>query len=254
MSLQAAPRLRIQVCGRLVVERDGQRLDGRLPGRQGRLLCGYLVLNRHRAVPRAELIGALWPEHAPGNADSGLSALLSKLRQAMGAEAVEGRTAVRFTLPDPWVDVEAAREAVHRAESAIAVGDWQRAWAPSQVALFAADRGLLTGDGSDERLSWLEDARRLLADTRLRALEAYGSACLGLGGTELAAAVRSGRALIAAVPFRETGYRLLMRALEAQGNTAEALTVYDTLRTTLRDELGVSPSPATQELFGRLNC
>lgn len=205
-------------------------------------------------VPRAELIDALWPGRPPGNADSGLSALVSKLRQTLGATAVDGRASIRLSVPDPWVDLEAARAAVHSAESAIAAGDWRRAWAPSQIALFAAERGLLTGeDGGDEQYPWIDDARRQVSDTRIRALEAYGRACLGIGDTELAAAVRAGRALIAEVPFRESGYRLLMRALSAQGNQAEALTVYDSLRTTLRDELGVTPSPATQQLYTELN-
>jgi SARP family transcriptional regulator, regulator of embCAB operon len=47
--------LRIQICGPLAIERDGQRLDEMLPGRQGRLLLTYLVVNRHRQVPRDEV-------------------------------------------------------------------------------------------------------------------------------------------------------------------------------------------------------
>jgi len=42
----ASHPLRIQICGQLAVERDGQRLDTFLPGRQGRLLFTYLVINR----------------------------------------------------------------------------------------------------------------------------------------------------------------------------------------------------------------
>ncbi|HTY71806.1 MAG TPA: BTAD domain-containing putative transcriptional regulator [Actinomycetes bacterium] len=248
-----APSIRIQVCGPLVVDRAGRRVDDRLPGRQGRLLCGYLVLNRHRYVPRGELIDAIWPARPPGNVDSGLSALLSKIRQVLGTSSVDGRATLRLRLVDPWVDLEVAREAVHRAESSVAAGDWVRAWAPSQVALFAAERGLLAGEEGEETFDWLVDERRRLAETRLRALEAYGSSCLGIGGSELAAACRAGRSLVEVEPFRESGYRLLMRALAAQGNLAEALLVYDRLRRTLREELGVSPSPVTQTLFAELN-
>jgi DNA-binding SARP family transcriptional activator len=53
-------------------------------------------------------------------------------------------------------------------------------------------------------------------------------------------------------PLRESGYRYLMQALAAQGNLAEALGVYSQLSECLRDQLGVSPSPATRELYGRL--
>jgi DNA-binding SARP family transcriptional activator len=43
-----------------------------------------------------------------------------------------------------------------------------------------------------------------------------------------------------------------MQALAAQGNLAEALGIYGQLSTCLRDQLGVSPSPATRELHQRL--
>jgi DNA-binding SARP family transcriptional activator len=85
-----------------------------------------------------------------------------------------------------------------------------------------------------------------------RSLEAYAGAALGVGGTELAAAVRTGRRLVEREPYRESGYRLLIEALDREGNCAEALLVYESLRTKLRDDLGVSPSEATQDLFRRL--
>jgi hypothetical protein len=74
----------------------------------------------------------------------------------------------------------------------------------------------------------------------------------GLGGTELAAAVRAGRKLTRLAPLRESGYRYLMQALAAQGNLAEALGVYGQLSECLWDQLGVSPSPATRQLYERL--
>jgi len=35
--------VRIQLCGRFAVVIDGQAIESRLPGRQGRLLVGYLA-------------------------------------------------------------------------------------------------------------------------------------------------------------------------------------------------------------------
>jgi DNA-binding SARP family transcriptional activator len=73
-----------------------------------------------------------------------------------------------------------------------------------------------------------------------------------MGGPELAATERAGRALIEASPFRESGYLHLMRALVARDNVAEAMLVYDGLRTSLREELGITPSARVQELHAQL--
>lgn len=155
----------------------------------------------------------------------------------------------RLHLPhDAWVDIEAAADAVHRAESAIAQRDFHRAWGPSQVAMFVTDRPFLAGEDAP----WIDELRRTLADLHLRALEAYGRAGLGIGGTELAAAARAGRALVRNEPYRESGYRLLMQTLADEGNGAEALRVYDQLRTRLREDLGIAPSEPTQQLHKHL--
>ena len=79
-----------------------------------------------------------------------------------------------------------------------------------------------------------------------------GYACLGIGGSELPSAERAARELVDAVPLRESGHLLLMRALAASGNVAEALAAYERLRILLRDELGVDPSEAVQDAYIRL--
>lgn len=222
-----------------MVELGGRRVEERLPGRQGRLLFAFLVANRSRTLTRDEVLDVLWPD----GRDGGLAPLLSKLRRVVPTEAF------RMTLPrDAWVDIEAAADAVHRAESAIAQGDFHRAWGPSQVAMFIARRPFLPG----AEASWVDETRRRLAELHVRAVESYAHAGLGIGGTELPAAVRAGRELTRLEPYRESGYRLLMEALAREGNEAEALRVYDTLRTCLRDDLGVAPSAPMQEFHRAL--
>jgi SARP family transcriptional regulator, regulator of embCAB operon len=240
--------VRIQICGPLAIDCEGERLESRLPGRQGRLLLTYLVVNRHRQVPRDRVAEALWLEPDPAAVDARLNPLLSKLRRVFGADAVEGRTTLRLNLPDVWIDLEAAVEAIHGAESAVAQQAWTRAWGPSLTALFVSERDFLAGEDAP----WIDDVRNQLTLLRLRALECYAAAGLGIGGTELAAAVRAGRQLVRLAPLRESGYRYLMNALAAQHNIAEALHVYSQLSDCLRDQLGVSPSPATSELYQRL--
>ena len=241
--------MRIQLCGTLAVEIDGQRIDQDLPGRQGRLLLAYLVLHRLRPVRRDELIDALWPRTPPAAADTALRALISKLRRLLPEDMLDGRTKLRLHLPpDAFVDLEHAREAIHRAESALAQGHWHRAWGASQGPMFTARRGFLP----DEDAEWIRDTRHELEALYLRALECYAQACLGVGGTELVAAERSGRELTRLAPYRESGHRHLMQALARSGNTAEALRTYEQLRTLLRDELGIAPCSETLQLHAEL--
>jgi len=244
-----ADQIRIQLCGTLAVEINGQRIDHQLRGRQARLLISYRVLHRLRPVRRDELVDALWPDRPPAAADAALSALLSKLRPLLPPGTLTGRGELRLTLPpDAFVDLEAAREAIHRAESALAQQQWHRAWGASQGPLFTARRGFLP----DEDADWIQEVHRELDALYVRALECYAHACLKVGGTELAAAERAGRELIARAPYREYGYRHLMQALAQTGNTAEALHIYEKLRTLLRDELGVTPSTETLDLHAKL--
>jgi SARP family transcriptional regulator, regulator of embCAB operon len=234
----ALARGKVQLCGRFVLEVDERRVEAELPGRQGRLLLAYLVANRLRTVTRDELVEAIWGEHA----DGGLAPLLSKVRRVVPLDGT------RIAFDELWVDTEAAVEALHRAESALALGEPLRAWGPAQVAMFVGGRTFLPGEDAP----WIDEVRRRLNDVHVRAVEAYAGAALGAGGTELAAAVRAGRTLVRLEPYRESGYRILMEALEQEGNCAEALLVYDELRTKLREELGVNPSEPTQLLHRRL--
>ena len=186
MTLASPRAVRIQICGTLAVERDGERLDARLPGRQGRLLFTYLVVNRHRRIPRDEMAEALWREPDPAAVDARLNPLLSKMRRVFGADAFDGRSTIRLCLPEAWVDLEAAAEAIHRAESSVAQQGWALAWGPALTALFVAERDFLPGEDGP----WIDEIRDQLTQLRLRALECYAAAGLGLGGTELAGAIR----------------------------------------------------------------
>ena len=240
---------RIQLCGRFVTKLEGQRVEDSLPGTLGQLLVAYLVLNRLRRIDRDELLTAVYGDDATANHQARLSVLLSKLRRVVGAELLTGRAQIELVLPaDAFVDVEAALEAVHRAESHVAKGEWAAAWGPSSLAFDVTSRPLLPGHDRP----WLEDWRRRLEDTRLSGLECLAAASLGIGGPELPQAAHCARQLIEHSPFRETGHLILMEALARSGNVAEALRAYDWLRNMLREELGIAPSPAVRDVHRRL--
>ena len=220
-----------------------------MPGRQGRLLFAYLVVNRDRVAGRAELAEALWQRGLPSAPDLALSALLSKLRRLLPESALERRNEVRLELgPRARVDCEAARDGIHRAEALIAAGDWYASFGPTLVAHNISQRRFLPG----EEGAWIDELRRELEEIRVRALECTARRSLGLGGPELAVAERTARRLIDLSPYRESGYAVLMESFERQGNVAEALRVYESLRGLLREELGATPSPAVQRVLERL--
>ncbi len=243
---------RIQLCGRLVVRIRGIDVTAALPGAQGRLLFAYLVVNRSRQATRAELTDLLWVEAPPSQAANALRALLSKLRRALAVEesvVLPSGDLLQLTLPrDTWVDTEAATQALHDGQSAVAKGEDVRAWIASHIALNVASRVFLAGLEGD----WISEQRAELGETRLLALEALAACALRLGGPERDTAVRAATELIRLAPYRESGYVRLMEALVEQGNGSEALLVFERLRVRLREDLGSVPGPEIQALHSRL--
>ena len=71
--------------------------------------------------------------------------------------------------PDARIDVDDALAAVHEAQSAVALGDWKRAWGPALRAQSVARRPLL----SEHDTPWLDQWRRRLDDMHVVSILAY---------------------------------------------------------------------------------
>lgn len=221
----------------------------RLPRRQGRLAFAFLMTERARAVSRDELTDVLWPEGPPPAHEVAISAVVSKLR-ALLAEAALDRRAIsaadgcyRVELPaGTWIDAEAAHEAVHEAEAALRAGAYTAAYGPSVVAAAILRRPFLPGVEGE----WVEQRRDSLRQLLVRALDVLAD--VHAENREPALALRVAEQAVSFEPFRESGYRRLMRLHRRAGDRAEALRVYERCRRLLADELGTAPSPETMAL------
>jgi len=245
-------QLRIYLAGRVCVVRNERVVTERaFPGPQARLVFSMLALEHSRPVPCEELIEQLWPEGPPMAWDQALRAIVSKLRSILAGVELDGKDALSHTFgsyqlhlpPDAWIDLEAAADAVHRAEAALRAGEHGDANGWTLVAAAVARRSFLPGSNAPWVLQRREDLKRV----RVRALECRAEILIRKGNHPLA--TRDAEEVVASEPFRETGYQLLMRAHADGGNPAEALRVYDTCRRLLADELGTSLSEKTEALY-----
>lgn len=244
--------LRVHLAGTICLERGDLLVsESRLPGRQGRLAFSMLAAERERALSKEELADELWAGEPPAAWDVALRAIVSKLRGVLAEAGFDGQAALAHAFgcyqlrlpPDAWVDLEAAADAAHRAEAALRDGGLDDAMGWSLVANSIARRGFLPGEDG----AWATRRRRELQDVRVRALECRAQVLIDRGSPESAA--RDVELVLDLEPFRETAYRLLMRAHVSTGNPAEAVRAFERCRSRFADELGVAPSGETEALY-----
>ena len=244
--------LRIYLTGEVMAERDGKLLrETKLGGPQGRFVLSYLVSERKRAVTQGELAEALWPDGLPASWTLALSAIISRLRSRLSTLGLVRSHIIgnafgcyQFSAPaHTWVDVEAALAGVDAAEGAVAAGNPQAAYGPSLIATTILRRPFLPGDDGP----WAEERRAALAAALVRALDSRGEARSANGELELA--LTHAREAVRMEPYRESGYRRLMRMQVKNGDRGEAIRAYLECKRILEAELGVGPSEETESLY-----
>ena len=247
--------LRVYLSGQMTVENGGAVLHSKdFPGRQGREAFAFLAERRAELVPRSALADALWPRDLPASWETSLSSIVSKLRSLLGRVGLDGSSTLAsgdgcylLRLPTgTWIDHEIATDSIHEAEAALKAGEPRRAYGPSAIAHHIARRPFLPGADAP----WIDLQRNRLEDILIRALECRAE--VYLWNDEPTLAVEAASEVVAQRPFRESGYRLLMRAHAAAGNAAVALRVYEECRSLISEELGVSPSKETRAVHTEL--
>jgi DNA-binding SARP family transcriptional activator len=239
--------LDFRLLGSLQALRDGEPLA--LGGQQRRALLAVLLANRNRAVPVGDIVDALWGEQPPASATGSIQVAISALRGVLGQAGSSGgplRTVpggYQLVVADGACDADRMRSHVRAAHQARGSGELDTAARHYRAAL-AEWSGRPLQD-----LSGLLMADQLAVayeEERLACLEAGLEIDLELGRhrdvvSELAGLVREH-------PTRERLWALYLLALYRCGRQADALAAFHDLRRSLRDELGVEPSPALARL------
>ncbi|MDQ3641157.1 MAG: bacterial transcriptional activator domain-containing protein [Actinomycetota bacterium] len=243
--------LRVSVTGLVEIDADGTAVELSSLGRVGRLFWVYLVCERHRPVAKDQVADVLWGEDLPRSWEQLLRGNASKLRSVLANAGLEPAVALRSAfgtyqlhLPaDAVVDLEEAGSAIERALAAIRHGDFEEAQQASAAAVAVTSRGFLAGWSG----IWVEQRQVELRELRLRGLEALAQATAARHqwGEAIAAAEEA----VAIEPFRESAYQLLMASHRGAGNPGEALRTYERCRRILADELGASPTAATERMY-----
>lgn len=239
-----------RVLGPLEVEvaLDGEPVSIMVSGPRPRALLTALLLEPNTVVPTHRLVDLLWPQRPPDNPTNGLHQVVARLRAQLGpaAAAVVTRPPGYLVRTEPETLDATCFTAEYRTARELRSTDPARAATLLDQAL-ARWRGPAYGEFAD---GFAHAAAVGLEDLRIAALEERAALLLESGSP--AAAVARAQDLVAQQPLRERPVELLMRALHADGRTAEALAAYQRHREILADELGLDPSSALREVEARI--
>lgn len=239
-----------RILGPLEVVVDGRAVP--LGGRKQRALLAVLIVRAGSIVTADTLIEEVWGADAPATVRAGLHVYLSRLRRVLGSgdgDRLIARRGHGYTLLLDAARLDANRfeRLAREGRGALAAGDPRRATELLTEAL-SLWRGPVLADLADE--PFVQSEARRLEDLRLQALESRVESDLQRG--RFSEVVAELEALTTAHPYRERLRGHQMVALYQSGRQAESLEVYRMFRQTLRDELGLEPSPDLDDLHMRI--
>ena len=233
----------ISTGGRIVPEVE-------LGSRKGRTLLKLLLVNRGHMVSSERIIEALWGEIMPAHSDENIAALVSRLRNVLGKEYLQGGKGGYVFRPGDGcrVDLDDAEDLVADARHYLGRADQAGAATAAEAALVILDRGELLEE--EPYVEWAAAARIAARRLRRAAREVAWTAALGRGDHERALALAE--AAVTADGLDEEAHRVRMLALYHGGEASRALVAYEELRALVSDELGADPSLESQALHQRI--
>jgi TolB-like protein/Tfp pilus assembly protein PilF len=216
-----------------------------LPGQKDRALLAILAIASGEAHSRERVAGLLWSEHGDRQARDSLKQALVRLRRCLGGGDGGALRADRqsVALDRSLVDVD-----VRTFERL--VGDGTFGALTQATTIYRGDllEGVTIRDPAFE--DWLLIERQRLRQLFERALAGLMSQALAAGDRERA--VESARRLLQIDPLSESAHRTLMQVHADEGQTVQALKLYDGLCERLWREVGVQPESETTALRDRL--
>ncbi|MEU1078090.1 AfsR/SARP family transcriptional regulator [Streptomyces sp. NPDC005878] len=230
--------------GPLEVMSGGRRVA--LGGVKQRATLGCLLLQANQVVPTSRLLSALWrADSTPATARKILQNAVWGLRGILGEGDPEGAGGAELitrapgylirTDPDQ-IDLHVFRRKVGEGRAELAGGRPEAAVASLGAAL-GLWRGPALADLAETGVVWPE--LRAVQNTRRDVLEDYFEARLACG--QHYAVLGELESAVEAEPLRERSSGQLMLALYRCGRQAHALAVYNRLRATLVEDLGLEP-------------
>jgi len=219
-----------------------------LTAEKQRRLLAALVVRAGEACSTDGLLDVVWGASPPASADKLLQVYVSQLRRLLHPAAIRRRGAsYTLELNRTFVDAMRFERLLREGQAAVRAGNPALA-VSLLVRGLAFWRGPAYGELGYEEFARGEAAR--LEELRLVALEARFEAELALGRhADLAPELC---ALAAEHPLREPLQAQAMLALYRSGRQSEALDIYRTLNTRLREELGLEPSIELRDLHRRI--
>lgn len=218
-----------------------------LGGRRGRVALVAVAVASGPVRPDV-LAEQIWGDDPPPTWPAALRGLIRSIRAACADQNVDKwlieTTPAGYRLrADVVVSTDESGRRLEIAERLLAEGRYSAARAESEPLTSLDGSSLLPG----EDLDWLGVHRRALDDLRVRAL--YVSAMASLALEDSGASVASARDAVTAAPLDERTHRLLIATLAAAGDRVGVVEAYETCRSYLADQLGVHPSPQTEDTY-----
>jgi len=231
-------KLDITTLGGLSIKRNGEEAAGHVSRKASALLV-YLACTA-KSHPREQLAELLWEERAPGRSLANLRVLLTSLRKELGSFIRISRDALSID-----------------ASAGIRLDIWDLERVLDMRDLYSAAE-IYQGDflngfyirGASEFDKWVSAERARLHQVGISALHQLLDSLILERQWEQG--IKNANRLIELEPFDESAHRKLMKLFYINGQRSSALALYESLKKTLKDELGVEPEASTIDLYNKI--